>query len=71
MADNNPSEPLPEDNDQFLLNQIFGIDAEDNPQPNMEDVLGIAQGSENVEQRNVDERSNNEPTSSQVWIYLI
>jgi hypothetical protein len=66
MADNNPSEPLPEDNDQFLLNQIFGIDAEDNPQPNMEDVLGIAQGSENVEQRNVDERSNNEPTSSQV-----
>jgi len=66
MADNNPSEPLPEDNDQFLLNQIFGIDVEDNPQPNMEDVLGIAQGSENVEQRNVDERSNNEPTSSQV-----
>jgi len=78
QEDNNtPVPPIQEDNDTFLANQLFNMVT----QPmSMDDVLGIIGRAENVEgaanvqgervQGSTIEGAGNEPSSSQVCIYI-
>jgi len=61
-----------EDNDEFLATQ-FNLGGNTDRPPSMEEIMLGISGGDNVDQMqpNVGQRSNDEPTSSQVLIFLI